>query len=173
MSEFDLYISGMSIPQVSEKTGIPRSTLRNRFKKAGILRSRGDGVRSAGTQGRLGSGMRGKKRVFSKSHRESIKKSAIKRGKNNSCGVSVKPSGYVEITRGEYKGRLVHIVVMESRLGRKLYSDECVHHIDRDKTNNAENNLALVTKSGHARIHRFEDKLSGNERRRNKNGTWS
>ena len=64
MNEFDMYLSGMSIPQISNETGIAMSTLRFRFKKAGILRSRGDAIRIAAAEGRLGSGLRGKKREF-------------------------------------------------------------------------------------------------------------
>ena len=56
-----LYSQGKSIPEVSEITGTPRSTVRHHVKLAGILRSRSDGVRQAGDNGRLGSGLRGKK----------------------------------------------------------------------------------------------------------------
>jgi hypothetical protein len=55
---------------------------------------------------------------------------------------------------------------MESRLGRPLREDEQVHHIDRDRSNNSDDNLALVTRAGHGRLHRFEDSLSGIERKR-------
>lgn len=41
-----------------------------------------------------------------------------------------------------------------------------------DKTNNDINNLALMTRSGHSRLHRFEDKLAGKQRRRTKDGKW-
>ena len=50
--------------------------------------------------------------------------------------MSLKPSGYIEITMGENKGRGQHIVLMEESIGRKLFIDECVHHIDNDKSNN-------------------------------------
>mgnify|MGYP005996354357 CR=1 FL=1 len=75
VDEFDLYLSGMSIPQVSKETGIPLSTLRFRFKKTGILRTRKEGIRLCASEGRLGAGNRGKKRVFSeewKSNRAKI-----------------------------------------------------------------------------------------------------
>jgi hypothetical protein len=167
-----LYLSGKSIPQCSEETGIAVSTLRFYFKREGILRSREDGVRIAAEDGRLGTGMLGKKRVFSKKHKDGIRQARIAWGEQNAKGFRLNSNGYMEFTRGEHKGRQVHVVAMESRLGRRLKNDECVHHIDGDKLNNEESNLALVTLSGHARLHRHEDKLAGKVRGRNENGTW-
>jgi hypothetical protein len=162
MVEYDMYKSGMSIPEVSEATGIPRSTLRFRFKKAGILRSRADGVVNAGKKGRLGTGMRGKKRVFSDEWKSNIAKGKTGVGK----GVSLKPSGYIELTMGENKGRGQHVVVMEEFIGRKLFSNECVHHKDHDKTNNSLDNLELMTRSEHARLHAKENSKNRNRNNR-------
>lgn len=157
----EAYQGGESIPQVAERLGVSRSVARYHLHKAGVLRSRKDGVRKAANDGRLGSGLRGKSRTFTDSHRENISKARLRWADGgNAIGVSLKPSGYVEYTRGKHKGRSVHVVAMEHRLGRQLLEDECVHHIDGDKTNNEENNLALVTRSGHARLHRREEKLS-------------
>lgn len=153
MNEIDLYLSGKSIPQVNKMTGIPRSTLRNRFKKLGILRSRSEALRIASKQGRLGSGMRGKKRVFSKEWCKKISESKTGKGK----GYSIKSNGYIEITMGENKGRLAHVVLMEEKIGRRLYSNECVHHINHDRSDNRIENLELMSRSEHARLHATEN----------------
>jgi hypothetical protein len=157
----EMYASGMSIPEISVISGIPKSTVRNRLLNHGvILRNRADAVRLSGSMGKLGGGLRGKRIIFSESHLDNLRRSAIARGEINSRGTRITPSGYVEYTRGEHKGRLVHVVTMEKRIGRHLRDDEIVHHIDGEKTNNSENNLALMTRSGHTRLHRREDRLN-------------
>jgi transcriptional regulator with XRE-family HTH domain len=48
-----------------------------------------------------------------------------------------------------------HRTIAAKMLGLKeLPSTVEVHHIDRDKTNNNPDNLAIVTKAGHQRLHR-------------------
>lgn len=169
----DRYVLGESIPQIADDMGIGRGLLRYRLHKAGVLRDRKAGVRLAGEQGRLGSGTRGKTRDFSEQHCANIAASRQRWADGgNAIGVSLKPSGYVEFTRGPHKGRSVHVVQMEKRLGRGLLPDECVHHIDGDKTNNHENNLALVTRAGHSRLHRREDEISGVVLERSKDGRF-
>ena len=51
------------------------------------------------------------------------------------------------------KGRHMHRVVMEEKLGRKLESWEIVHHIDGDKWNNSPENLEVMTQSEHMKLH--------------------
>lgn len=148
-----MYLSGMSIPDVSSKTNIPMSTLRFRFKKLGILRGRSDSIALAAKQGKLGGGNRGKKITFTDEWRDNISKSKTGVG----VGYSVKPSGYIEITMGENKGRLQHVVLMEAVIGRKLFSNECVHHIDHNKQNNSIENLQLMTRAEHSRLHALEN----------------
>lgn len=166
----DMYRRGQSIPQISGKTGINRSRVRSELLKAGVeLRSRKEAL--AIREG-LGAHALGTRRTFTPEWKENISKGRIAWGERNSVGVSLKPSGYLEITRGKNKGRSAHVLMMEQRLGRKLYQDECVHHIDRNRANNSIDNLALVTRAGHARLHRFEDSLEGIERKRT-NGRFS
>ena len=146
MDENELYLSGLSIPEVSSITKIPLSTLRFRFKKKGILRNRADAVRLAFKRHKIPS-RKGQKRIpFSKEWKNNISKAALERGHKYAKGVSLKPNGYLEITRGENKGRLLHVVMMETKIGRKLFHNECVHHIDECKTNNNLNSLQLMTK---------------------------
>jgi HNH endonuclease len=46
-----------------------------------------------------------------------------------------------------------HRITMEDALGRKLGFDECVHHINGIKTDNRLENLRLMSRSEHAKIH--------------------
>ena len=46
-----------------------------------------------------------------------------------------------------------HRYIMEKHLGRKLTFNECVHHIDGDKSNNELSNLEVVMRSEHSRSH--------------------
>lgn len=47
-----------------------------------------------------------------------------------------------------------HLLIAEKMLGRKLTNEECVHHIDFDKTNNAESNLMVfATQNDHIAYH--------------------
>lgn len=153
MTEYEMYKEGMSIPDVSKKTGIPLSTLRFRFKRAGILRSRSEAVNLAAKQGKLGSGLRGKSRVFTEEWKNNISKSKKGKGK----GYSKKPNGYIEITMGENKGRLQHVIIMEEKIGRRLFSNECVHHKNHIRDDNRIENLQLMTRSEHSRHHAKEN----------------
>jgi hypothetical protein len=160
----EMYERGQSIPQIAGRTGINRSRVRAELLKAGVtLRSRGEALR---IREGLGQKLKGTSREFSQEWKNNISIGRKKWGEENAKGFSVRSNGYVQLTRGEHKHRCQHDVVMEERLGRRLLPDEVVHHIDRDRSNNNPNNLALVTRSGHTRLHRFEDKLEGIERKR-------
>lgn len=53
---------------------------------------------------------------------------------------------------------LEHVFVMYKAIGRKPNPDECIHHIDRDRTNNALSNLRLMTITEHTLLHAIEDR---------------
>ena len=51
-----------------------------------------------------------------------------------------------------------HVYVVWKHTGKIPSKHECIHHKDRNKTNNDISNLMLMTQSDHARLHQFEDK---------------
>ena len=52
-------------------------------------------------------------------------------------------------------GQYEHRMIMEEHLGRKLESNEVVHHIDGNKHNNDILNLTIMSRSEHSRWHRL------------------
>lgn len=62
-----------------------------------------------------------------------------------------KPGNYIK--RG---GRHEHRVVAEESLGRKLQPGEIVHHDDEVRSNNHPDNLKVMTKAEHSRLHTTE-----------------
>lgn len=173
MSEYELYLSGLSIPEVSKITKIPLSTLRFRFKSRKILRDKATAVRLAHANGKVPSKKGIKRGIRTQEWINNLSASLARRGDKFAKGFSLKPNGYYEITRGENKGRLVHVVSMEKKIGRRLFYNECVHHIDQCKTNNNFDNLRLMTKSEHNKLHRELDKINNKQIKRSKNGRFS
>jgi hypothetical protein len=61
-------------------------------------------------------------------------------------------------TYKKFYGRHEHRVIGEQIAGRKLKSNEHVHHIDGNKHNNSRENLMILTAEEHARLHANEAK---------------
>ena len=53
----------------------------------------------------------------------------------------------------------LHRVIAENKIGRELLPNEDVHHIDENKNNNDPNNLRVLTKSEHSKIHKKVEDL--------------
>jgi hypothetical protein len=51
-----------------------------------------------------------------------------------------------------------HRYVAECRAGRRLGFNEVVHHVDGDQLNNAPENLVVLSRSEHQRLHAVESK---------------
>ena len=65
--------------------------------------------------------------------------------------------GYVKINFVGCKNycTLEHTWVMMKDIGRELTSTECVHHKDENRSNNKLNNLQLMTRKEHAKLHKM------------------
>lgn len=85
------------------------------------------------------------------------KKSDIKRSKYNFCSVEC-CLGFKRWTGLTGRGVIVdgvyiHRKIIEDAIGRTLTSDEEVHHIDFNHHNNRLENLIILSKSEHSKIH--------------------
>lgn len=78
-------------------------------------------------------------------------KSGIKHPNWN--GGSCVVGGYQKVMteKGEYT--LFHVIIMEWFLGRKLEGCECVHHCNKNRADNRLENLELMLKAEHSRLH--------------------
>ncbi len=70
-------------------------------------------------------------------------------------------NGYKILYLGGGKGIKEHIKIMEDSIGRKLNSNEVVHHINGSRADNRINNLQLMTKGEHSSHHRRKEIKEG------------
>lgn len=74
--------------------------------------------------------------------------------KNNTKPIEERVSPYKTISRrGEGSFRFVHRKTMEDYLGRKLGFNEIVHHINGDTFDNRIENLEILSRAEHSRLH--------------------
>ena len=152
-----------SIPEVASQLGLTKSTVRLRLIQIGVKpRTRAEALAIA--KPKLGSGKRGKKIVFSQEWKDHMRDARRAHADKHAKGVTHKKAGYVEITRGENKFRSVHVVAVEKRIGRRLLPNEVVHHDDEDRSNNGDENLILMTRSAHTKLHCERRRMLKNER---------
>lgn len=146
-----LYLTGLSTPQVAQRLGMPISSVRFRLKRAGVLRTIADGVKlSIPTRKKRAE----RRRRLTPEERAAISAHRQRWAELNARGTRITSQGYVEYTRGPHKEKRVHVVLIERLFGHRLPDSLHVHHIDCDKQNNAQYNLAPLPRDVHARLHR-------------------
>lgn len=75
-------------------------------------------------------------------------------------GITKDEHGYIMIKtenhhRADKRGYVKRsVIIAENMLKRQLNNNEIVHHINRIKSDDREENLIVVTKSDHAKLHR-------------------
>lgn len=141
-----------SLPDIARIVNTSISTVRRRLLSEGVeLRTRTEGVRNNPGQG---SWNKGRTFKISERTRNLMRQAKLKRSALFAKGTRVKPSGYIEYTKGANYGRCEHRVIMEQHLGRKLLSNEVVHHINGDRKDNRLENLQVMTRAEHSKLHR-------------------
>lgn len=76
-------------------------------------------------------------------------------------GITEHHSGYLKISVGKKKYKLLHRKIMEDYLGRKLLRSEDVHHINENKKDNRIENLQVMSKSEHSSLHNSKGRRIG------------
>ena len=67
-----------------------------------------------------------------------------------------KPHELKKTTYKKFLGKHEHRVIAEKKYGREIKQYEVVHHVDGDRHNNSENNLVIMSREEHTRLHSSE-----------------
>lgn len=83
-----------------------------------------------------------------------MQKSTIKVRTLNGYRVIHRPGHWSAMTSENWNGWVYeHIFIAEKYLGRKLHADEVVHHLDGRRDNNKIQNLLVILRSQHVKLH--------------------
>lgn len=125
------YQAGSTTTEIAKIHGVSNETIRCRLKQMGISR-------------------RSLKGVTKENH------------PRWNGGRMVDKDGYIRTWSPDHpwprKGYILeHVRVMELKIGRRIKGNECVHHINHNRKDNRIENLELMSKSEHSKLHRSKD----------------
>ena len=158
---------GASLRMLENEIGIERQKLSREMKKAGMrVPTRIESVKFLWKNhkhphiGKTGSLCPTYGRKMSDETKQKLRE-AMAGDKNYhwSGGRKKHSSGYILVYRPDNQLAdkhgfvLEHRLVAEQKYGRKLTSSDIVHHIDGNKTNNNPENIVVLTRSEHAKLH--------------------
>lgn len=148
-----LYRLGVTMVRMAELMETHRRRIPRILLAAGLRPRRTGELSEVGREAKAQAARRRRGWIMSPMARAKISASKLAKGELFAAGITVKASGYMYYTRGPNRGRSVHRVLMENKLGRKLLSSEHVHHVDRNRANNTADNLQVMTNAEHSALH--------------------
>ena len=159
----DLYLKKeMTIKEISQELGCSVGKVFNSIKKYEIeTRPR----ITQRTKERISNSTKGRPSYWLGKKRSDEAKEKMSISKSNGIGKkTISNNGYVRIyfpdhPKSDHWGRISeHDLIMECLIGRWLKDDEVVHHKNGIRTDNRKENLVLMTRSEHTRLHRLIEK---------------
>ena len=165
----ELYIyyveQNKTIKEISKTTGLSTSTVFNYLKKYGIkTRKVGFNGKKHSQEAKRKISDKNKGRVFSTETKKKMADSAKVGGIGHK---KTRKDGYVSVyfpdhPKSSKDGYIMeHILVMECIIGRWLEPDEVVHHINHVRNDNRAENLLLLSRKEHMRMHTYERQHNG------------